>query len=133
MNTTQHALAAIISLTQYEAAVYDANLDAARTALLDTMRHIIAIAKQTPAAPAHRPHDLGRPDRACRYHRIIHSLTAMLPLDGRTPDIHNHVALAWWECVELCQYHGWMPTTTLQGAVPARATVTADRPLLASL
>ena len=109
MNTVDHTHAAIISITQYEAAQYHSDMDAARAALLETMRHIITIAKQTPAAPTQRPNDLGRPERACRYHRILHDLTGTLPLPGCTPHPQNHLALAWYECVELCQYHGWMP------------------------
>ena len=111
MDITQHTYAAIVAITQYEATVYANDPDAARGHLLDTMRHIIAITKQTPAAPAHRPHDLGRPERTCRYHRIVSNLTGILPIPGSNIQPHNHLSLAWFECVELCRFHGWMPPT----------------------
>lgn len=130
MDTTQHTHAAIISLTQYEAAVYANDLDAARAHLLDTMRHIVAISKQTPAAPDYRPPpDLGRPDRACRYLRCMNYLTSILPIIGWEGQPHNHVAGAWFECCALCEFHGWMPPATMELAQPVPVLVAA-RPLL---
>lgn len=127
MDITEHAHAAIISLTQYESANYHNDLDTARTRLLETMGHIVAIAKQTPGAPVRRPYDLGRPDRTCRYHRILSDLTGILPLPDWTPDPHNHLALAWLECVALCEHHGWMPLATLESMLPPLAQWKPER------
>jgi hypothetical protein len=127
VNAIDHTHAAIIAITQYEAAVYASDLDAARRHLLETMQHIIAIAKRTPGAPVQRPIDLGRPDRTCRYHRILHDLTGILPIESWTPDPRNHLALAWYECIELCRFHGWMLPAQLQ---PAQAAIAMERPLL---
>lgn len=127
MNAINHTHAAIISVTRYEAAVYANDQDAARTHLLETMRHIVAIAKQTPGAPVQRPIDLGRPARTCRYHRILHDLSGILPIENWTPDPRNHLALAWYECVALCRFHGWALPPQY---IPERATIATERPLL---
>jgi acyl-CoA synthetase (AMP-forming)/AMP-acid ligase II len=124
MNAIDYTHAAIITITQYEAAVYANDLDAARRHLLNTMKYIVAIAKQTLGAPVQRPHDLGRPDRTCRFHRILHNLTGILPIQEWTPDPRNHLALTWYECIELCKFHGWMPPAlTTQ---PAQLQTPAD-------
>jgi hypothetical protein len=110
MNITEHTHAAIISLTQYESANYHRDMDTARARLLETMQHIIAISKLTPAAPDFRPpRDLGRPDRLCRYLRMLDYFSGILLIPTWNGRPHNHIGLAWYECVALCEHHGWIP------------------------
>jgi len=130
MTITDHAHAAIVSLTQYESANYHNDLNTARGHLLDTMRHVVAISKLTPAKPDYRlPQRWENTDRLCMYMRCMDALTAVLFLQYQSTfnDPRNHLGNAWVECSRLAEHHGWL-LPALPGAPAAIAT---ERPLLA--
>ena len=123
MDITEHAYAGIISLTQYEIANRRNNTESAAAYLAETMRHVIAIMKLSPAKEGARlPGRFDNPIRLCMYMRCIDALTAIIAIPelcGASQGLGNHIGCAWVECRRLAEYHGWMlPEMQLAALVP---------------
>jgi len=136
MNRIDHVHAAIISLTKYESAQHHGDIDSACWHMFETMQHVIAIAKQTPAEPWSKPSCMGRPERDARYIRATSYLIDMLPIQDTDRFLANRIGLVWYECIALCEHHGWvlLAQAATQGQyIPKRQMLQQDLPLLSQV